>query len=116
MVRGGIHLHGRTPHHLVQDNLTGVTYFVLHTLQAMGPGAMLQDDNAPDMAPTEHLWDILGCRVHDNHPQAINLAQLFQFLQQEWNAIPQRNLVTLVQPMRRRCVECLGANGGFTYY
>ena len=80
----------------------------------MGPGAILQDDNAtphhatvvtaflqqhqitrmnwparsPDMAPIEHLWDILGRRVHDNHPPAVNRAQLFQFLQQEWNAIP----------------------------
>ena len=53
MVWGGIHLHGGTPLHLVQGNLTGVRYrdeiarrFVLPTLQAMGPGAILQDNNA----------------------------------------------------------------------
>ena len=53
MVWGGIHLHGRTPLHLVQGNLTGMRYrdeivrrFVLPTLQAMGPAAILQDDNA----------------------------------------------------------------------
>ena len=53
MVWGGIHLHGRTPLHLVQGNLTSVRYrdeivrcFVLPTLQTMGPGAILQDDNA----------------------------------------------------------------------
>ena len=117
------------PLHLVQSNLTGVRYrdeiiwrIVLPTLQAMGPGAILQDDNAtphrarvvtgflqqhqvtqmdwparsPDLAPIENLWDILGRRVHDNHPPAANLAQLFQFLQQEWNAIPQQTLVTHV--------------------
>ena len=142
MVWGGIHFHGRTPLHLVQGNLTGVRYrneivrrFVLTTLQPMGPGAILQDDNAthhlmqqhqvtrmnwparsPDMAPIDHLWDILGHHIHGNHLPAVNLAQLFQFLQREWNAIPQRKLVTLVQSMRRRCVECLGANGGFTHY
>ena len=136
---------GDTPLHLVHGNLTGVRYrddivwcFVLPTLQAMEPGVILQDDNAtphcarvvqqhqvtrmkwparsPDMAPIEHLWNILGRRVHDNHPPAENLAQLFQFLQQEWNTIPHRNMVTLVQPMRRQCVECFGANGGFTHY
>ena len=122
-VWGGIHLHSRTPLHLVQGNLTGVKYrdeivrrFVLPTLQAMGPGAILQDDNATphramvvtaflqqhqvtrmnwpahstDMVPIEHFWDILG-----------HCVQLFQFPQQEWNTIPQRNLVTLVQSMRR---------------
>ena len=149
MVWGGIHLHGRTPLHLVQGNLTGVRYrdeivrrIVLPTLQAMGPGAILQDDNAtphrarvvtgflqqhqvtqmdwparsPDLPSIQNLWDILGRRVHDNHFSAANLAQLFQFLQQEWNAIPQQTLVTLVQSMRKRCVECLTANGGFTHY
>ena len=53
MVWARIHLHGRTPLHLVQGNLTGVRYrdeivrrIVLPTLQAMGPGAILQDDSA----------------------------------------------------------------------
>ena len=53
MVWGGIHLHGRTPLPLVQGNLTSVRYqdeivrrFVLPTLQAIGLGAILQDDNA----------------------------------------------------------------------
>ena len=47
---------------------------------------------SPDLAPIENLWGILGRRVHDNHPPAANLAQLFQFLQQKWSAIPQQTL------------------------
>ena len=50
MVCGGIHLHGRTPLHPVQGNLTGIRYrdkivwrIVLPTLQAMGPG------NSPEL-------------------------------------------------------------------
>ena len=48
MVWGGIHLHGRTPLHLVQGTLTGVGYraeivqpIVIPALQAMGPGSSL---------------------------------------------------------------------------
>ena len=115
---------------------------VLPTLHVMGPGAILLDGNATphrarvvtgflqqhqvtqmdwparflDLTPIENLWDILGRRVHDNHPPAAKLAQLFQFLQQEWNAIPQQTLVTLVQSMKKRCVECLMANGSFMHY
>lgn len=149
MVWGGIHLHGRTPLHLVQGNLTGIGYrdnilrpLVIPTLQAMGPGSILQDDNAPphrarvvrdflqhqqipnmdwparspDLAPIEHLWDVLGRAIRDNHPPPVNVDQLFQFLQQEWQAIPQATLQTLVHSMRRRCVACLAANGGHTRY
>lgn len=112
------------------------------TLQAMGGRAQLQDDNArphrahvvedflqqqgivrmewpahsPDLAPIEHLWDELGRRLVNNHPPPVNVAQLTLFLQQEWEAIPQNVLQTLVNSMRQRCVECLAANGGHTRY
>ena len=149
MVWGGIHLHGRTPLHLVPGRLTGVRYrdeivrpLIIPTLQAMGPGATLMDDNAtphrarvvndylrqqqvprldwpsrsPDLNPIENFWDHLERRVHNNHPPPVDLHQLFQFLQQEWNAMPQQTLVTLIQSMRHRCVECVDANGGHTHY
>ena len=149
MVWGGIYLHGRTPLHLVQGNLNAVRYrdeivqpLIMPTLQAMGPGAILQDDNAtphrarvvqdfmrqhhihrmdwparsPDLAPIENVWDLLGRRVRQNHPPAANVAQLFQLLQQEWQAIPQQTLVNVVQSMRRRCVECVAVQGGHTHY
>ena len=111
-------------------------------LQAMGVGSILQDDNAtphrviivtdflrhqnvqrmhwpsksPDMAPIEHLWDVLGHRVRDNHPPPANVAQLSQFLLHEWEMIPQVTLQTLVQSMRQRYLECLASNGGHTRY
>ena len=149
MVWGGIHLHGRTPLHIVHGRLNAIRYrdeilqpLIMPALQAIGPGSILQDDNAtphrarvvtnflqqqhiqrldwpansPDLAPIEHVWDILGRRLHANHPQAANMAQLFEFLQQEWLAIPQATLVTLVQSMRQRCIECLAANGGHTRF
>lgn len=149
MVWGGIHTNGRTPLYLVQGMLTGLRYrdeilgpIVQPALQAIGEGAILQDDNAPphrarvvtdflqdqniqrlnwpsrspDLNPIEHLWDLLGRRVRANHPPPANLPQLYRFLQQEWDAIPQRTLRSLVHSMRQRCIECAAANGGHTRY
>ena len=108
----------------------------------MGARALLQDDNAtphrarvvtdfvqqqgiqrllwparsPDLAPTEHLWDLLGCRVRDNHPPPANVNQLTQFLLQEWQAIPRDILRTLAYSMHSRCRECLASNGGHNRY
>ena len=149
MVWGGISRNHKTSLHCVQGSMTGVSYrdsilqpVVLPTLQAMGPQAILQDDNArphrarvvndflrqhqitrmewpacsPDLNPIEHLWDVVGRRLRGNHPQPVNPAQLFQFLQQEWNAIPQENVRRLTDSMRRRCLACIRANGGHTRY
>lgn len=149
MVWGGISRHARTPLHVIHGTLTAQRYrneilqpIVQPTLQAMGAGAILQDDNArphrgrvvqdflqqqriirmdwparsPDLSPIEHIWDVLGRRVSTNHPQPVDVDQLILFLQQEWQAIPQNVLTTLVNSMRQRCVECLAANGGHTRY
>lgn len=149
MVWGGISTHHRTPLHRVHGTLTGVTYrddilgpIALPALQAIGPGAILQDDNArphraravndylqhqhvtrmdwparsPDMSPIEHLWDVLGRRVRANHPPAVDLNALFLQLQQEWQAIPQNTIRRLVDSMRQRCLDCSHSNGGHTRY
>ena len=106
----------------------------------MGPGAILQDDNArphkarivqnflqqqqvtkmdwsarsPDLNPIEHLWDVLGRRIRANHPPANNLDVLFRNLEQEWQAIPQNTLQTLVMSLRQRWLDCINADCGHT--
>lgn len=149
MVWGGFSLNHRTPLHRVEGRLTGVAYrdtilrpLVLPALQAVGPGAQFQDDNAPchraavvnrfleeqqvtrmdwparspDMNPIEHLWDVLGRRVRAHDPPATTLDDLFHLLQQEWQAVPQDTLRRLVHSMRRRCEACFNVNGGHTRY
>eukprot|EP00745_Piridium_sociabile_P002516 TRINITY_DN1151_c0_g1_i11.p1 TRINITY_DN1151_c0_g1~~TRINITY_DN1151_c0_g1_i11.p1 ORF type:complete len:108 (-),score=8.03 TRINITY_DN1151_c0_g1_i11:190-513(-) len=62
----------------------------------------------------KHLWDVLGRRVRTHNPPAATIQELFELLQQEWQAIPQDTLRRLVQSMRRRCVACWNMHGGHT--
>ncbi|KAK7112332.1 hypothetical protein V1264_011803 [Littorina saxatilis] len=149
MVWGGISTRLRTPLYHVVGNLTGVRYqneilqpLVVPALQAIGPRAILQDDNAPphrsaavntfiqqarvnrmlwpanspDLNPIEHMWDELCRRVQQHHPPPANLGQLLQWLQQEWNGVPRVFICNLIHSMHQRCVECLAYNGGHTRY
>jgi hypothetical protein len=45
-----------------------------------------------DWNPTEHLWDQLDKRVRQLQPPPQTLDQLRQMLQQEWRAIPRKNV------------------------
>jgi transposase len=111
-------------------------------LRQIGPQAVLQDDNArphrarlvdnfiqqtgvtrmewpacsPDLNPIENLWDHLHRRVRENNQPPQTLQQLLVLLQMEWELIPQATLRTLVESMRRRCMECLANRGGSTHY
>ncbi|KAK7112337.1 hypothetical protein V1264_011806 [Littorina saxatilis] len=153
MVWGGISTRLRTPLYHVVGNLTGVRYqneilqpLVVPALKAIGPRAILQDDNAPphrsaavntfiqqarvnrmlwpanivsnspDLNPIEHMWDELCRRAQQHHPPPANLGQLLQWLQQEWNEVPRAFICNLIHSMRQRCVECLAHNGGHTRY
>ena len=118
MVWGGMSLRSRTVLHRINGNLNGARYvnevlrpIAVPAVQALGPGAVYQDDNAPahrarvatdfltnqnvnrmnwpalspDLNPIEHLWDELGRRIHANYPPPRNVNYLFRNLNQEWN-------------------------------
>ena len=69
---------------------------------------------SPDLNPIEHVWDILGRRMQHRSPG--NLNQLFEALQEEWDAIPQDDLDRLISSMPRRVGEVISKRGSHTRY
>ena len=71
---------------------------------------------SPDLSPIENAWDLLGRRVAARVTPQSTVADLEQFLIQEWNAIPDNYIRTLMNSMRRRIESCIAVNGGSTKY
>ena len=71
---------------------------------------------SPDLNPIEHLWDELGRRVHRRMPPPKNEQELMNFLQTEWNLIPQEYYRNLIKSMNNRIEAVIAANGNVTPY
>ena len=71
---------------------------------------------SPDLNPIEALWDQLGRAATAWIQANTTLDQLRNILTEEWNAIDQARITHLMNSMRRRCVACIDARGGYTRY
>ncbi|UYV76119.1 K02A2.6-like [Cordylochernes scorpioides] len=115
-----------TAQRYVDDVLRPVT---LSYLQGV-PNALYQQDNArphtarisqqalqdvqmlpwppysPDLSPIEHVWDIIGRRLHAL-PQPRSEDELWQMVEREWSAIPQDAIRTLIDSLPRRVAACI---------
>jgi len=65
--------------------------------------------NSPDLNPIENLWQIIKDKFERRMPQIIE--QLKQFLTEEWEAIPNKTVINLVQSIKNRCELVIEANG-----
>ncbi|UYV63612.1 hypothetical protein LAZ67_2004968 [Cordylochernes scorpioides] len=136
MVWGAIAYDSRSPLLRIQGTMTAQRYVddvlrpvTLPYLQGV-PNALYQQDNArphtarisqqalqdvqmlpwppysPDLSPIEHVWDIIGRRLHAL-PQPRSEDELWQMVEREWRAIPRDAIRTLIDSLPRRVAACI---------
>ncbi|GFX30331.1 transposable element Tcb2 transposase [Trichonephila clavipes] len=71
---------------------------------------------SPDLNPIEHVWDFLGRRLAIRTLPPVTIRELRLALQDEWTAMPQQLIDTLILSMGRRCETCLAVRGDHIPY
>jgi transposase len=71
---------------------------------------------SPDLNPIEHIWDMLGHRIHARKPLVQNIHQLEAALHREWQQLSQQDIRRLTVEMRRRVEAVIQERGGYTRY
>ncbi|GFT49540.1 transposable element Tcb2 transposase [Trichonephila clavipes] len=66
---------------------------------------------SPDLKTIEHVWDFLGRRLAARTLPPVTIRKLRLALQDEWAAMPQQLIDTLILSMGRRCETCLAVRG-----
>ncbi|GFV13006.1 transposable element Tcb2 transposase [Trichonephila clavipes] len=71
---------------------------------------------SPDLNPIKHVWDFLGRRLAARTIPPVTIRELRLALQDEWAAMPQQLIATLILSMGRRCETCLAVRGDHIPY
>ncbi|GFV88420.1 transposable element Tcb2 transposase [Trichonephila clavipes] len=71
---------------------------------------------SPDLNPIEHVCDFLGRRLAARTLPPVTIRELRLALQDEWAAMPQQLIDTLILSMGRRCETCLAVRGDYIPY
>ncbi|KAJ8891811.1 hypothetical protein PR048_004365 [Dryococelus australis] len=69
---------------------------------------------SPDLSSIEHLWGELHLRARARQARPKSIAQLMEWLQEEWQRIPVDVLQILVESMPDRVAAVIAARGGPT--
>lgn len=73
------------------------------------PKVLTWPSYSPDLNPIENIWGIVKREVEKRMPK--NLAELEQFMVEEWNAVPESTLKYLIESMEARCLAVIENNG-----
>ncbi|GFU32775.1 transposable element Tcb2 transposase [Trichonephila clavipes] len=79
-------------------------------------GAMDWPARLPDLNPIEHVWNFLGRRFAAHTLPPVTIRELRLKLQDEWAAMPQQFIDTLILSMGRRYETCLAVRGDHIPY
>ncbi|GFS47579.1 hypothetical protein TNCV_3133761 [Trichonephila clavipes] len=71
---------------------------------------------SPDLNTIEHVWDFLGRRLAARTLPPVTIRELRLALQDEWAAMPQQLIDTLILSMGRLCETCLAVRGDHIPY
>ncbi|GFY16684.1 transposable element Tcb2 transposase [Trichonephila clavipes] len=71
---------------------------------------------SPDLNPIEHAWDFLGRRLAARTLPPVTIRELRLALQEEWAAMSQQLIDTLILSMSRRWETCLAVRGDHIPY
>ncbi|GFV79607.1 transposable element Tcb2 transposase [Trichonephila clavipes] len=71
---------------------------------------------SPDLNLIEDVWDFLGRRLAARTLPPVTIRELRLALQDEWAAMPQQLIDTLILSMGRRCETCLAVRGDHIPY
>ncbi|GFV70911.1 transposable element Tcb2 transposase [Trichonephila clavipes] len=127
LVWGGIMLGSRTDLHIFDaGSVNGTRYCneILLPYVRLFRGAMESEvierldwpARSPDPNPIEHVWDFLGRRLVARTLPPVTIRELRLALQDEWAAMPQQLIDTLILSIGRRCETCLAVRGDHIPY
>ncbi|GFU34671.1 transposable element Tcb2 transposase [Trichonephila clavipes] len=77
---------------------------------------MVWPARSPDLNPIEYVWDFLGRRLAARTLTSVTIRELRLALQDEWAAMPQQLIDTLILSLGRRCETCLAVRGDHIPY
>ncbi|GFW94943.1 transposable element Tcb2 transposase [Trichonephila clavipes] len=129
LVWGGIMLGSRTDLHIFDAGAMGLQFLFMDDNapchRTVAAEQLLESEDiermdwparSPDFNPIEHVWDFLDRRLAARTLPPVTIRELRLALQDEWAAMPQQLIDTLILSMGRRCETCLAVRGDHIPY
>lgn len=98
--------------YFMQDNAPGHAAAETRVdLHSRGIQVIFWPSFSPDLNPIESVWNIMKDWIYKYYPEKISYDLLRKAVREAWDAVPQEELVSLVESMTARCQAVIDANG-----